>query len=205
MPKITDISYQTKNKSRCNLFIDGEFFAGLSLEIVLQRRLKVGAEVDKSELLSIVEESDRKEALAKAADYVSRSLKTKRQVKDYIIRKGYSEEIAWYCVDKLKEYDYVNDEEFSKRYIESVSKNQGKRLVEYKLMMKGVRKEDIEKAYGHAVVNANENAKNVLDKYLRNKELNKENLVKAYRYLISKGFSYDEANFALSKLTDEED
>ena len=32
MPQITDISYQTKNKSRCNLFVDGEFWHGKDWE-----------------------------------------------------------------------------------------------------------------------------------------------------------------------------
>ena len=134
---------------------------------------------------------------------ISKNLKTKRQVKDYLIGKGYSEEVAWYCVDKLKEYDYINDVEYSKRYIESTSKNQGNRLVEYKLMMKGVKKEDIQNAYLEADVDGNENAKNVAIKYLKNKEITKENIAKTYRYLIGKGFSYEQANYALSEFKED--
>lgn len=198
MPIITEITYQTKNKNRCNLFIDGDFFAGVSLETVIKHRLKVGNNVDKTELSNLIENDERSEALAKAADYVSKSLKTKRQIKDYLIKKGYSEETAWYCIDKLKEYDYVNDCEYSKRYIESVSKNCGKRLIEYKLMMKGVKKEDVISAYDNVEIDAKSNAKAIAEKYLKNKELTKENLLKAYRYLMGRGFSYDEASFALS-------
>ena len=199
MALITDITLQTKNKTRCNLFIDGQFFIALSLETVMLNRLKVGQEVDSEQLKAIVEENDRKEALAKATDYVCKALKTKRQVRDYLLRKGYSEDVAWYCVDKLKEYNYINDEEYSKRYIESVSKTQGKRLVEYKLMMKGVKKTDIENAYSDTEVDSKENAKIIAEKYLKNKEINKENLAKAYRYIISRGFSYDDATYALNQ------
>ena len=204
MPKITDISYQNKNKKRCNLFLDGEFLCGLSLESVIKFRLKVGQEIEKDALTELIKDNERIEALSKAADYVSKSLKTKRQVKDYLLRKGYSEELAWEIVDKLKEYDYINDKEYSKRYIESVSKTQGKRLVEYKLMSKGVKKDDIEHAYTETDINSKENAKIVVEKYLRNKEKTKENIAKAYRYLIGRGFSYDEASFALSKVDDDD-
>ncbi len=197
MPKVTQINVQTSNKKRCNVFLDGNFFAGVSLETIVKNRIKVGTEVNEQDLARIIFESDKVEALSKATDYVLKALKTKKQVKDYLLKKGYSEEIAWYCVDKLKEYDYINDCEYSKRYIESTAKNQGKRLLEYKLMMKGVKKEDIEIAYADSEVDSKNNAKLVAEKYLKNKDFTKENIAKAYRYLIGKGFSYEDASFAL--------
>ncbi len=203
MPTITNITIQAKNKNSCNLFVDSEFYCALSYETVLKNYLKIGMEIEKEKLELIVNENERQEALNRAITYISKNIKTKRQVKDYLIGKGYSEEVAWYCVDKLKEYNYINDVEYSKRYIESTSKNQGSRLVEYKLMMKGVKKEDIHNAYLETDVNANENAKNVAIKYLKNKEKTKENIAKAYRYLIGKGFSYEQANYALSEFRED--
>ncbi len=197
MSKITSITMQTKQNNRCNLFIDGEFFSWLSLETVVKNRLKVGDDIDKERLSQIILDSEKTEALAKAADYISSRLKTKREVKDYLLKKGYSEDVAWYCVDKLKDYNYINDGEYSKRYIESTSKNQGRRLVEYKLMMKGVKKEDIASAYEQTNVDAKENAKIIAEKYLKNKERTKENLAKLYRYLIGKGFLHEEASYAI--------
>ena len=204
MSKITEISYQKQNKNRCNLYVDGEFFAGISLETVLLHRLKVGTECDKATLENIIIENDKHEALLKATAYVSKTLKTKRQVKDYLIKKGYSEEIAYHVIDKLKEYGYVNDQEYSKRYIESVSKSQGKRLIEYKLMMKGVKKEEIENAYAASESDDFSNAKAVAEKHIKNKEKTKENIAKTYRYLIGRGFSYEQANYAVSELSKED-
>ena len=204
MPKITAINLQTKIKDRCNLFLDGEYYTSVTLETVMKNRLKVGLEIDVGRLSEIITENERAEALNKAVGYISKYLKTKREIKDYLLRKGYSEEIAWYCIDKLKEYGYVNDEDYSKRFIESNAKNQGKRLLEYKLMMKGVRKEDIGAAYESADIDAKENAKNIAEKHLRNKEINKENLAKTYRYLIGKGFSYEEASYAIDQMKGED-
>ena len=98
----------------------------------------------------------------------------------------------------MKEYDYIDDVEYSKRYVLSKSKTQGKKLVEYNLMIKGVKKQDIEDAYSESDINAQENAKAVAEKHLKNKERTKENIAKTYGYLIGKGFSYDEASYALS-------
>ena len=197
MAKITAITIQSKNKKRCNLFIDDEFYSGISLETVMQHRLKSGMDIDKTALAEIILESDKVEALNFAVDYLSSRLKTKRQVKDYLLKKGYSEQVVWHCIDKLKEYNYVDDQEYSKRYIESTSKTQGRRLVEYKLMMKGVKKEEISSAYTESEVDSKQNAKNVLERYMKNKEHTKENLAKAYRYLIGRGFLYEEATFAI--------
>lgn len=205
MAKITAITAQVKNKKRCNIFIDDEFFAGVSLETVFKERLKVGMEVDQKALADIIYSSDKVEAVEKAVNYCSKSLKTKKQVKTYLLNKGYDIDIVWYCIDKLSEYNLINDQEYAKRYLESTSKNQGKRLAEYKLMMKGLKKEDVSIIYEDLEINSNANAKQIALKYMRNKELTKENIAKTYRYLISRGFSYEEANYAVSALNIRED
>lgn len=198
MRKITAITAQERKKDRVNLFVDGEFFAGVSLETAMKLRLKVGDEVDTDGLNAILTESERAEAVQKAADYALKNLKTKRQVKDYLTRRGYSEETVWYAVDKLKEYGYIDDAEYSRRFIESTARRQGRRLTEYKLMAKGVKKEDIALAYENAEVNDVENARALCEKYLKNKEKTKENVLKAYKYLIGKGFSYEQAESAIA-------
>ena len=204
MPVITSITVQEKKKNRCNLFVDGEFFSGLSVEIAVKNRLKVGMEISKNEINEIVEESNKLDALNLSVKYVSNTLKTKKQVKTYLQGKGFSENIIWYCIDKLKEYKYIDDSEYAKRYIDSVSKNQGVHLTEYKLMAKGIRKEEIRAVYEQLNISSKENALGVLEKYLRNKEQNKENILKAYRYLLSRGFTYEDVNYAVSKYKDED-
>ncbi len=205
MLEITSITIQERNKKRCNLFVDGEFFVGISLESVLKYRLKKGLKLSEKELSTIVFENSKTDALALAINYVSKNLKTKKQVKTYLTGKGFSEEIVWYCIDKLKDYKYIDDVEYAKRYIESTSNNQGRRLIEYKLMSKGVKKEDIAIAYEDCVAQNDENAFNVAKKHIKNKEINKENLSKTYRYLISRGFTYEETNNAISKIKDDDE
>ena len=203
MAKITSIQAQLKNKDRCNVFLDREFAFSAPIDLVLSNNFKVGNEVLESDIKSLVYESDKRKALEKSLAYVSKAIKTKRQVKDYLLRKGYSEEIAYYCIDKLKEYKFIDDAEYVKRYVENNSKTQGKRLYEYKLMMKGVKKEDIEKGVSELQIDGKSNAQYVAEKYLKNKEITKENLAKAYRYLVGKGFSYEEVDFAISKFKEE--
>ena len=80
MSKITQISTQSKNKERCNVFVDEEFAIGVSLETVMKFRLKVGMEITKEKLLEITLDAEKTDAMNKAVGYVSKTLKTKKQV-----------------------------------------------------------------------------------------------------------------------------
>ena len=196
--KITQISAQQKNKDRCNIFIDGEYSFSVSTETVYKFYLKTGKELSEEEITAIKEDGERTSALNRATEYLSKAYKTRKQVKDYLLKKGYSEDAVYYTVSRLTETGYINDSEYARRYFETASKNQGKKLSAYKLMAKGVRKDVIDEAYEKAAVPSKENAAAVAEKYMRNKEINKENLAKTYRYLIGRGFSYDEASEAIS-------
>ena len=205
MPKITAITAQEKRKDRCNIYLDGEFYAGVSLETVMKFRLKSGAETDEARLKEILTDAENSEATEKALSYISKTVKTKRQVKEYLLKKGYSESACYHAIDKLKEYGYIDDCEYARRYIDSTGKTQGKRLLAYKLMAKGVKKEDIEAAYETAGKNSAENAAALAAKKMKNKDVTKENVLKTYRYLISRGFSYEEAERAVEPFKNGDD
>ena len=204
MSKITAIEVQKSDKERCNLFVDGSFFAGVSIEIVIKNHLKVGTELDKNSLGDLVFSAEKEKALKKAIDYVSKSLKTRKQVKDYLEKKGYAIEIILKILDKLIDYGLINDVEYAKRYIESTSKKQGQKLIEYKLMAKGVKKDDIALAYANVEDFDKDRVYNLAVKHLKNKERTRENLAKTYKYLLGKGFLYEEIDGAISRLKSEE-
>ena len=42
MNEITQITPQIKDKRRCNIYLDGKFCCGLTLEATVKNRLKVG-------------------------------------------------------------------------------------------------------------------------------------------------------------------
>lgn len=198
MGKITSIKVCEKDKNRCNVFVDGEFSFAIPIEIAYNNNLKVGLELNEQKINELIFLSDKSKALSKGINYVSKNLKTKKQVKDYLLKKGFSIEITYFVIDKLKEYKYIDDVEYSKRYIESCYKKEGKKLLFYKLMAKGVKKEDIENAYLQVNIDNSDNLVALVEKHMRNKEKTIENISKTYRYLLGKGFSYEEVDKAIS-------
>lgn len=202
MSEITDILPQVKDKNRCSIYVDGSFYCGMKLETAIKYRLKAGQFIDKSTLDDIQLENEKSEAMDKALGFISTTMKTGKQVYDYLKKKGYVNAVCEYVVEKLKGYGYVDDNEYCRAYVSSVEKVKGKRLIALELKKRGVSNECIENALEN-LSGGEESAFAVLSKYMKNKEVNRENLYKAFRYLTSKGFDYDEAKSALERLSAE--
>jgi hypothetical protein len=102
--EITAITPQVKDKTRCNIYIDGRFCCGLTLETVVKNRLKVGKIVSEQALAEMQLESEKNTALNKALGFLSATRKTEREVRAYLTKRGYLPEVGDYVVEKLREY-----------------------------------------------------------------------------------------------------
>ncbi len=201
MNEITAITVQVKDKTRCNIYIDGRFYCGLAVETVVKNRLKAGQSVTAEALEKMQLESEKNAAFDKALTHLSATRKTEKQLRDFLTRKGYLPVVCDYVVEKLRSYDFINDGEYAKEYADSAAKKKGGRLIRMELRGKGVADEEIDGAVS-ALDGAQElaTAKRILEKYLRGKTLDQAALQKGYRYLVGKGFDYEIAKEALSSL-----
>ncbi len=201
MGKITEISVQKKDKSRCNIYVDGKFVCGLKTETVMLNRIKVGGEIETEELSALQFESEKATAFDKALTHISVTQKTEKEIRDFLTKKGYLPEVISYVVDKMKEYKFINDETYAETYAEYAVKKKGKKLIKMELKNKGVSDKDIQNAVEN-LQGENETAKKIAEKYMRGKTVDKVNLQKTFRYLLSKGFDYEIARDALKSLGD---
>lgn len=193
MPKITDIQIQKNNKTRANVYIDGEFAFGLEMLTVMKLGLKIGAEVSQGKLNDAVFDSEKSVAFEKAVGYLGRCMRTCKQMRDYLIKKGYSQEVVEYVVDKLKNYKYLDDEQYAKLYAEQASSNKGNRRIKQELMQKGISQERAERVKLDDEL-SRETADKLAQKYMKNKPRDFKTLQKLQRYLLSRGYEYDVVN-----------
>ena len=205
MPEITGITPQVKDKTRCNIEVDGRFYCGMKLETVMRSRLKVGMTVTPEMLSEMQLESEKRVALDKALTHITSSMKTEKEIRSFLSRKGYLSDVCDYVVEKMKEYGFLDDMAYSVAYVGSVSGRKGRRLIASELRRKGVSDEEIDGAL-ETLTGETESAKRILEKYMRGKTVDKKTLQKAYSYLIGKGFDYDTARAALAAFgeTDED-
>ena len=206
MNEITAITAQTKDKTRCNVYVDGRFCCGLRVETVVQNRLKVGCAITAEELAEMQLESEKNTAFDKALTHLSATRKTEKEIRLFLQRKGYLPAVVDYVVEKLRGYGFLDDGEYAQSYVEFASKRKGGRLIRMELKNKGLAEQEIDGALESLDEETElQTAKALLEKYMRGKTADVATLQKAYRHLLGKGFSYDAAKSALSDFGVEED
>lgn len=199
MSKITKIEPQVKNKDRVNIYLDGEFRLGCSLELAMLNHLKNDVEISDEQLEKLVFENEKTQALNKAVTLLGKNLKTRRQMRTYLNDKGYSKTIVDYVLEKLSEYNYINDINYAKIYVRSVKNKYGKVKIIANLRQKGVSDKDIDEVM-QEFESDTDSIMVLAQKYMKNKEANQDNIAKLYRHLLSKGFGYDEVNSVVREI-----
>ena len=194
MPKITDMQIQKNNKTRANVYVDGEFAFALEMLTVMKLGLKIGQEVSQERLSEAIFDSEKSVAFEKAMDYLGRGMKTAKQMRDYLEKKGYERGVVEYVVTKLKEYRYVDDEAYAKLYVERNSATKGDRRLKQELIQKGIA---VSRAEEYAVTDGEQalaNATRLAERYMKNKPTTIKTLQNLQRYLLSRGYGFDVVN-----------
>ena len=182
MNEITAITPQVKDKRRCNIYVDGRFCCGLTLEAMVKNRLKVGQVVSPERLAEIQLESEKNTAFDKALTHISTTMKTEKQVRDFLSGKGYLSSVVDYVVEKLRSYKFLDDGVYAESYVESAAKRKGGRLIRMELRGKGVADEEIDAALdGLDEEQELTTAMTILQKYMRGKTADQPTLQKACR------------------------
>ncbi|HEY8423184.1 MAG TPA: RecX family transcriptional regulator [Clostridia bacterium] len=193
MSKITEISVQKKNKSRVNIYLDGEFACGMEAIVALENRLKVGDEISIEELQELSRQSDIESAFSKSLKLLSKTLKTQYEIKNYLIGKGYSLDVIDEVIDKLKSYNYINDKEYAIAYINDKKGSNGKKKIYSELKQKGVSGGILDDALKTISKEEElETIRKLAAKYVKGKTLDlklKKNLA---NYLYSRGFEWED-------------
>ena len=136
--KITDITLQSKNIDRVNLFLDGKFYAGVSRIAVYNHRLEVGGEITEQELDKLIFDSDKDKAFDYALTYIAKYTPTAKALRGKLNDKGYGKIIVDYTVEKCEKYGYINDQEYARSYIAFNCTVKGKKRIRQELKNKGI-------------------------------------------------------------------
>ena len=202
MAEITSIEPQIKDKTRCNVYVDGRFYCGIKLEVAVKYRLKAGMHVEKERLDEIQLETEKSQAIDKAMTHLSASMKTRKQMRDFLSKKGYTEAVINYVLERLEYHKLVDDYAYCRAYGQSV-KGKGKRALEADLLKRGADKNAVQTALDETEEDCDA-AVSILEKYLRGKNRDKNTIYKGYKYLLSKGYGYDTAKTAVERFSDED-
>jgi regulatory protein len=108
----------------------------------------------------------------------------------------------------LKKYGYINDEGYAVSYTNDSFKFKGwgSRKIKAELIHKGVSEETVSRVLEDAELDEETKAYELLKKRLKgNNNPDYKERAKHYRYLVGRGFSFDDINTAFSRLVQEDD
>jgi len=204
--KVTKIEYQKKDPNRVNLYIDEQFFCGISLDTLASENLFEGLEIDQEVIDRMLERDLKSRFLIRVTDYLSHSPKTESQVFKYLKELKYKKKNNWFregvdidleklfneIVSKLKEYRYIDDKEYAKSFVLSRLRNKprGKSVLISELISKGVSKDIAQEVCNEFITDEIDLLKQTFEKKYRNQifDINNQKMV---GFLFRKGFSWD--------------
>ncbi|ASW42592.1 recombination regulator RecX [Clostridium isatidis] len=207
---ITKIEEQKKNKDRVNIYIDDEYAFSLSKEVLIKEGIKLKEKVDIDRIKKAAKEDDYLKCKSAALKIIDRSYKTEKEIWGKLLKKDFDIETINRTISFLKEYNFLSDIDYAKMYIKDKSKSQGKNKIKYNLLKKGLNDTLIEQEISK--INSEEEEETAY--YLANKKYNilikreKDNYKlsqKLYRFLVTRGYSYEIASKVIKKLLNQDD
>ncbi|MAG59577.1 hypothetical protein CMO96_02190 [Candidatus Woesebacteria bacterium] len=202
MPTITRITQQ-KDSNRANIYLDGKFAFGLSLEGILQNNLKTGKVLSQEAIDNLRGGAEEEKVYNKVLRFVTSRPHSEYEIKLWFRRKKVNPEQVERVFDRLKNLDMVDDKVFARWWIEQrlTFRPKSQRALIVELRQKGVEREVIEDVLANVEFNEVEVAQKVAEKQkgrlknlpqdLRNRKLSE--------YLARRGFSWEVVKQILAK------
>ncbi|WP_058304005.1 RecX family transcriptional regulator [Gorillibacterium timonense] len=147
---ITQVEQQKKNRSRYNLYLDGEYALSVHEDLLIQYRLLKGESVDKIRLEEILQADEKHRAYLDAIRFISVRSRSIDEVRKKLKTRGYEPPMIQQVLDQLGEQGYLNDLDFAELWTKEriTLQKKGRKWVEQELRQKGVNKQIISDAIG---------------------------------------------------------
>lgn len=207
MPKITKIERHKHKDTRVSVFVDDEYAFSLSDEIVIAYGVAVGMDVNSLPLKEMAEEDEYKRAMSCAFTHMSRSEKSEKQLREHLIKKEFSPKTVEKIIVRLKELNYIDDENLARNFVEHSSFS-GKKAIAFKLKTKGISDEIINEVLENVteeeqLEKAIELAQKQLPKYKKYELYHQKRRINDF--LGRKGFDWEIVSAAIEKVFNSED
>ena len=197
--KITSIQTQVKNTNRYSVFVDGKYSFSLGADALLQSHLVTGDELTEADIRTYKKLSAEDKAFSLSLAFVVRRMRSEGELQDYFKRKEYAPELAEQITGRLKKLNFVDDEEFARRWVENrrLLKATSTKKLRLELRQKKVSNDIIQKVLEEDETDERSVLRGLVEKK-RKLSKYRDDSQKLMRYLASQGFSYDDIKHAMA-------
>jgi regulatory protein len=197
--KVTSIKPQVKRTNRYSIFIDGKYSFSLSEAELIDLSLRVGQELETKDIDKLNSEVVYGNARNQCFKLLSYRARSTGEIRDYLKRKKYENEIIDRVVDFLTDRAFLNDEQFARQWIDNrlSIKQSSVRQIKMELRQKKVSSDIIDKVITDLPIDESKILEQLIAKKRTQPKYQED--IKLMQYLGRKGFSYDKILIALGR------
>lgn len=196
--KITNIKQQVKRQGRYSIFVDEKYSFSLSENELMKSGIRVGREYSEIELEKLQLTAVLDKAYMRSLDLLSRRARSEWEMRDYLKRKEYEQDIIEKIIHRLNHAGYIDDYKFASSWVENrhLLKSISKRKLWQELKQKHISDEIINEVLGADKTDEQETLKALIEK--KRSQSRYQDNKKLISYLAGQGFRYDDIKALLN-------
>lgn len=190
------VKYEFTKKNKYNVYLSNGEVLNLQEQVITENELLLKKEMSQELYNKLVRDNKIYELMEMAVKYISIRLRSIKEVKDYLLKKGGSNNEVEYAVQKLIESGYLDDDRFTKAFIKD--KLKFTTIGDYKIKMQlnkvgvstSIIEDNMNKIDEHII---EEKIKKIIEKDKKtNKKYSGQILKnKIYNHLLNQGYSQE--------------
>lgn len=204
-PVITAILPHPEEPAKRDLFVDGEFFITLPLELLMQQELSVGDPFGEEEVEALTLAVQLIPAKEKAYQYLGYGDLSRKKLYEKLTRFGIEATVAEAACDLMEEQGFLNDERLAHRLAVrfAESKRWGPRRILPELLQRGIPADLAKEAVAELDVDFTESVAYYLQTKYRSYDLSdRKVLQKVTQGLLRLGFDFDDIRSVINNYDD---
>ena len=140
MVHIKIIKYKKGARGKYKVFLDNNMELSLYEEVILKYNLLLTKEIDENSLIEIDKTNQEYDVYYVALNSINSRYKSIYDLRMFLLKKEYPEELIDKAIDKLIKQGYLNDRMFTKSYINNkmITSNSGPFKIEKELLEKKI-------------------------------------------------------------------
>ena len=177
----------------------GRYSFSLAANQLLEMKLRVGYELNESELDHLKQISTEGKALERALTFVLIRPRSRQELDDYFRRKQWSASIQVQVMKYLEAHGHVDDVAFARAWIRSRQAGRGmsRRRLQLELRKKGVALDHIAAAFEAEPVDDQTSLQALIVR--KRRQTRYQDTQRLMQYLARQGYSYDDITRALAE------
>lgn len=145
---ITAIEPQARNRDRVNVFLDGDWAAGVHAEVAAAAGLRVGQIITTDQLQELSRSEEMRKVRESALRLLGYRARSRAELRQRLLQKGFESSLVDEVLAALDRSGLINDAEFSESWVRARtgSRPMGRTRIAAELRQKGVDREVIDEA-----------------------------------------------------------